>query len=254
MFTDQSFITALAPKSFVHFDYPACFWLLWSAAAALMWWWEAGGGGGGCSDSRRHTVNLMNGPCNTSTLHHGVQQKSRRGWPFSPTSRVKLRLDDPSWCGGRNLHHSPVSPLNLHLSDSHPFALASHSAGHSPSLVRPSTRPLILAHRFYLPSPPLPHSHFHFSSCRGDHLLLLKWGENTIKSKRLKKIIKNGSSCRGKETHLHAQAQLTDVCKRSRSGSGGCAENVGGEENLVFPLNVSLLPGRHGVYCFTVNY
>lgn len=105
MFMDQCFITAFALKSFVHFDYPARFLLLWCAASVLMWECERQG------IFRQPTPHCQPNEClhNTSRLHHGVQQKSNPGWAFSPISYIKQRSDYRSWSGGEALHHTSCS-------------------------------------------------------------------------------------------------------------------------------------------------
>lgn len=146
-------------------------------------------GGRGCSDSRRHTVNLMNVPCNTSTLHHGVQQNSYRSWAFFASSHVNQRLDCWSRSSDEALPHTPVSPLNLHISDSNHFALASLSARLTRFRSGPPQCPLILVIA-------------HLSSCGGDHLVLrLLFKVHRKQSNRAAR--KTKSSCHGKETHVH---------------------------------------------------
>lgn len=167
----------------------------------------------------------MNVPRNTSTPPHEVQQTSYRGQAFSPTSRMNRRLDYHSWSSGETLHPTPVAPLNLHISDSNHFALASHSA----RLCPPSVWPLAASSRLHSRSTFLPFFQFSF-------LFLRRWPPCATSCLKVhRKHSQIDSSRHGKEAHLHTQARLTDVCKQSRSGSGVVLKTWKGGEFHVSP-------------------
>lgn len=230
MFTDQSFITALALKSFVHFDYPACFF----ASLERRIHSDVNVRGRGCSDSRRHTLNLMNVSCNTSTLHHGVQQNSNRGPGFFSHVTCESAVGLPvliQWRGPSS--HSCLTSQSSHL------WFKSLRSCFSPCWTFPIFGPTLLsspvpAHRFLPFPPPPPFSRLFLLRRPPSATSSLKVCRKRNQIERLQKK-KKTLPVMEKETHLHVQAQLTDVCKRSRSGSGAVLKMWEGGQFSVSP-------------------